>query len=47
MKIEEVPTYQLVEELKKREGVEAIIAEPYEDRKIIVNGPAIILKVID
>lgn len=47
MKIEEIPTCQLVEELKKREGVETIIAEPYEDIMVIANGPAIILKVID
>lgn len=47
MKIEGIPTCQLVEELKKREGVETIIEEPYEDIMVIANGPAIILKVID
>lgn len=42
-----IPTYLLVEELKKREGVETTIAEPYEDVNVSVNGPAIILKVFD
>lgn len=41
------PTCALVEELRKREGVETTIAEPYEDVRIHVNGPAIVLKVTD
>ena len=37
----------LVEELKKREGVRIEYAEPYQDKKISVNGPAVILVIID
>ncbi len=40
-------TKELVEELLKREGVEKTIAEPYEDIQVNVNGPAIVLVVID
>ena len=40
-------TRELVEELKKREGVEAHIAEPYEDLTVTVNGPAVVLVVTD
>lgn len=40
-------TKSLVEELKKRTGVETTIAEPYENITVTANGPAIILKVID
>lgn len=47
MKIEDIKTCELVEELIEREGVETIIAEPYEEKTITVCGPAIILKVID
>lgn len=42
-----VPTCDLVKELCRRQGVEAMTAEPYEDVKILVNGPAIVLKVTD
>lgn len=42
-----VATRDLVEELKKREGVKTTIAEPYQDVRIEVNGPAIVLVVID
>lgn len=47
MDIKEIPTCKLVEELKSREGVDTKIAEPYEDVTITVNGPAILLTVID
>lgn len=40
-------TVELVEELKKREGVRVEYAEPHTDKKIGVNGPAIILIVTD
>lgn len=40
-------TYELVEELNKREGVEKIYIEPYQEIKIKVEGPMIILKIID
>lgn len=40
-------TCELVEELKTREGVETHWAEPYEDKNIQVNGPALVFVVID
>ncbi len=40
-------TFELVTELEKREGVEKTTAEPYEEKKITVDGPAVILIVID
>lgn len=40
-------TKELVEELSKREGVDTRMVEPYEDVTEKVNGPAIILVVID
>jgi hypothetical protein len=46
-KLENFPTKALVEELKKREGVETQIAEPYQDLSVSVNGPAIVLTIID
>lgn len=42
-----VSTRDLVEELRQREGVETTIAEPHKDTEIKVNGPAIVLVVID
>ena len=49
-----VPTCVLVEELRKREGVDSVNVEPYEPYSITVGnkkateqGPAIILTVID
>ena len=40
-------TAQLVEELRTREGVTEKIAEPYETLETEVEGPAIVLTVID
>lgn len=45
--LEQTPTYQLVEELKSREGVETKIVEPHSDMCVSVDGPAIVLIVID
>lgn len=42
-----IPTCDLVQELSGREGVERTIAEPYQDVQVKVNGPAIVLVVID
>lgn len=47
MDISEVSTSALVEELAKRDGVEKKIAEPYQDLSVEVNGPAVVLIVID
>lgn len=45
--LKDIATKDLVDELKKREGVETAIAEPYRDKAIEVTGPAIILVVMD
>nr|DAS73590.1 MAG TPA: hypothetical protein [Caudoviricetes sp.] len=47
MELKNAKTYELVEELKKREGVEVKIAEPYKDMAVSVNGPAVVLIVVD
>ncbi len=43
----EISTKDLVEELKKREGVKATIVEPYRDDEVVVNGPSVVLVVTD
>lgn len=45
--IEKISTKELIEELKKRQGVTTEYAEPYQDKTVSVNGPAIILTVCD
>lgn len=40
-------TKELVEELSSREGVETKVAEPYQDMEVSVNGPTVVLVVID
>ena len=45
--LSEFKTCDLVDELRKREGVETHIAEPYQDVTVSVNGPAAVLVVID
>ena len=47
VELSHVSTKELVSELQKREGVEPTTAEPYEDVQAQVNGPAIVLVVID
>ena len=47
MELSEVSTKTLVDELSRREGVEAKVAEAYQDETVTVNGPAVILVVID
>ena len=47
MELENIKTRDLVEELKKRDGVQIEYAEPYRDKIITVNGPACVLVVID
>lgn len=47
MSLNTVLTRELVEELEHRLGVEKITAQPYQDVKIEVNGPAVILIVTD
>lgn len=45
--LKEYSTKELLEELKQREGVHTEYAEPHQDKKISVNGPAEILVIID
>ena len=45
--LQQIPTANLVQELSKREGVEKVTLEPYQDGGIEVNGPAVILVVVD
>ena len=47
MDIKEIPTCELVEELSKREGVEKIEIEPYKVKIKKLEGPMIVLKIID
>ena len=47
MELKDVKTCELAEELKKREGVEVKIAEPHKDMSVSVNGPAVVLIVVD
>lgn len=47
MELEDIKTCDLVDELKKREGVETHWAEPYKDFELKLNGPAVVLVVID
>ena len=41
--LSEFKTCDLVDELRKREGVETHIAEPYQDVTVSVNGPAVVI----
>lgn len=43
----DITTKELVDELSKREGIEKIIAEPYQDMEVKINGPTIVLIVRD
>lgn len=43
----QIYTCDIVKELEKREGVDYVIVDPYEVKKIEVEGPAIVLIVID
>lgn len=45
--LEAISTKSLVEELKKREGVEATIVEPYKQHNAHIEGPAIVMIVTD
>ena len=45
--LSQIPTKDLVDELRRREGVETTMAQPYEDAEARVNGQAIVLVVTD
>ena len=47
VEVENIKTRDLVEELKKRDGVQIEYAEPHRDKTITVDGPACILVVVD
>lgn len=47
MNLSSVKTCDLVAELEVREGVEKIMAEPYQKKEVSVEGPAVILIVTD
>ena len=47
MELKDVKTCELVEELKKREGVEVKIVELHKDMSVSVNGPAVVLVIVD
>lgn len=47
MKLNEIKTRELVEELKTREGISHYWVEPHENKTVTVNGPALVLVVID
>lgn len=47
MSLENVSTANLITELRKREGVETTVVEPYQDAAVSVNGPALVLVVTD
>lgn len=47
MDLKDYKTCELVEELKKREGVWGVQLEPYEVKKIEAEGPMVLLKIID
>lgn len=45
--LDSIKTCQLVEELKSREGVREITVGPYERKEISIEGPAVVLVVLD
>lgn len=47
MTLSQIPTKDLVDELRRRDGVKTTVAQPYEDGEARVNGPAIILVATD
>lgn len=54
MNLSDISTEKLVEELSKREAVEKIIIEPYQNYKILAenykledSGPVVILRIWD
>lgn len=47
MELEDIKTCDLVDELKRREGVDSYLAEPHKDFELKLSGPAVVLVVID
>lgn len=46
-KLKDFTTKELVEELEGREGVRKTTVAPYEEKTIEINGPTVVLTVID
>jgi hypothetical protein len=40
-------TKELVEELRQREGVESMVVDPHAEKEMKIEGPAIVITVID
>ena len=47
MDLSKVKTFELVAELETREGVKMIIVDSYQKGEVSVEGPAVILVVMD
>ena len=47
MDLSKTKTSELITELETREGVKMIIAEPHQNGEVSVEGPAVILVVVD
>lgn len=45
--LENINTCILVDELKCRDGVEIVTAEPYKIKELTVDGPAVVLIITD
>lgn len=47
MDLTNVSTEMLVRELEKREGVKKETAEPHQNLKLEICGPAVVLEIVD
>lgn len=45
--LSDIPTCELVEELRRREGVESVDLSPYAEATVPAEGPAVVLVVTD
>ncbi len=45
--IKDIPTCELVSELRSREGVETTVLSPTAEATVSASGPALVLVVID
>lgn len=47
MELKDILTCELIKELEKREGVDYITIAPHQIKKFEIEGPAVVLKIID
>lgn len=47
MNLQKISTVELINELRNREGVESIVIDPHQIEKLKVEGPMILLKILD